>query len=223
MLFISIVGNIGSGKSTISRYFEKAGYMHIAEPVDENPYLERFYANKSRWCLSMEMDLQLAYHNAIKAAREQAPEFLVMDWGLPVVYVMNAYVREKLLIKYEYDTFQRLMRFLNTPIPDITFYLDVTPEECLRRIKERNRECEQDIDLNYLKNLDESYRNYLENFTGRVFFIKNETEAERLTEILRFMSQILIPYVNGGTVTNIVTYNDSGITSATIESDTTNK
>jgi deoxyadenosine kinase len=46
---------------------------------------------------------------------------------------------------------------------DFILYLDVSPEKCLERIKERGREFESSISLNYLKKLDTYYTNFINN------------------------------------------------------------
>ena len=50
--------------------------------------------------------------------------------------------------------------------PDVIVYLDVTPEESLRRIKLRQRECESGVTLEYLTSLHAAYDEFLRAVRG---------------------------------------------------------
>ena len=52
-MHIAVAGNIGSGKTTLTKLLAKHyGWSPRFEPVDNNPYLEDFYADMSRWSTS---------------------------------------------------------------------------------------------------------------------------------------------------------------------------
>ena len=41
--------------------------------------------------------------------------------------------------------------------PDISFYISTDVDTCFQRMRARNRECEQDVSMDYLKFLHEGY------------------------------------------------------------------
>ena len=55
-MHIAIAGNIGSGKTTLTRMLAKHyGWDAKFEAVTDNPYLEDFYADIVRWSFNLEV------------------------------------------------------------------------------------------------------------------------------------------------------------------------
>ena len=55
-MHIAVAGNIGSGKSTLTRLLAKHyGWEPWFESVDNNPYLEDYYRDIHRWSFNMEV------------------------------------------------------------------------------------------------------------------------------------------------------------------------
>ena len=55
-MHIAIAGNIGSGKTTLTRMLVKRyGWTPRYEPVDVNPYLEDFYKDMYRWSFNLQI------------------------------------------------------------------------------------------------------------------------------------------------------------------------
>ena len=174
----NIMGNIGAGKTSASDIFQNYGYYYSPEPVDDNPYLKKYYPNKKRWCFTMETHLELQYSNAMKLFKDSLHRFVVMDWGLPPVYVLT--MKEYgVMTQEEFDTFFDFRKALNTPIPDLSIFLDVSPEECMNRIIKRGREFEiKNLDLKFLREKHLQYERFLCDFPGKVIKIKNDNLEE---------------------------------------------
>lgn len=74
--------------------------------------------------------------------------------------------------------------------PDVIVYLDVTPEESLRRIKLRQRECESGVTLEYLTSLHAAYDEFLRDISRtthviRIDYSQFRTAEEMAKEIAR--------------------------------------
>ena len=55
-MHIAIAGNIGSGKTTLTKMLAKRyGWIPRFEPVDNNPYLADFYADMKRWSFNLQI------------------------------------------------------------------------------------------------------------------------------------------------------------------------
>src|SRR5690606_18906458 len=53
---ITIAGTVGVGKSTLTKALAEAlNFRTSLEKVDENPYLEKFYADFKRWCFYLQI------------------------------------------------------------------------------------------------------------------------------------------------------------------------
>ena len=55
-MHIAIAGNIGSGKTTLTKMLAKRyGWDPQFEPVDNNPYLEDYYKDMNRWSFNLQI------------------------------------------------------------------------------------------------------------------------------------------------------------------------
>ena len=53
-MHIAIAGNIGAGKTTLTKLLAKRyGWKAHFEPVDNNPYLEDYYSDMTRWSFNL--------------------------------------------------------------------------------------------------------------------------------------------------------------------------
>ena len=77
------------------------------------------------------------------------------------------------------------------PWPDLVIYLQATPEKLLKKIKEREKELEKDIELAYLLDLNEAYNRYFFHYkatpllvinTDNFDFLNNEADLRDLLE-----------------------------------------
>merc|ERR1712203_755610 len=73
--------------------------------------------------------------------------------------------------------------------PNIIVHLDLSPEESLRRIKLRSRECESCIPLEYLRNLHAAYEVFIADIARVIPVIKvdysNFRTAEEMAKVIK--------------------------------------
>lgn len=72
--------------------------------------------------------------------------------------------------------------FLCRKKPNLIVHLDVSPEESLRRIKMRNRECESSITLEYLQNLHSAYEAFIADIARMIPVIRVNYERFRTAD-----------------------------------------
>src|SRR5207344_848017 len=54
--FLAVAGNIGAGKTEITRRLStELGWLAYYEPVIQNPYLDDFYRDMSRWSFHLQI------------------------------------------------------------------------------------------------------------------------------------------------------------------------
>jgi len=169
---IIIEGIISAGKTTLAK--ELALRIRrpklFLEPVKDNPYLEKFYKDKSRWSLEMQYWLMAKRFKMHQDGIEY-------EWntGGTSVYDRSIYgdgIFAKVLneeghiddIGYKsYLQHKACMeRFLL--VPQQVIFLDVPVDLALKRIPKRNRDCEQGsaITREYLEKLRHEYNNLLQ-------------------------------------------------------------
>jgi len=77
--FVSIAGNIGSGKSSLTKLLsEEFGWIPYYESVTDNPYLEDFYSDMKRWSFNLQiyfLSHRFRIHNEI-IERKESVEFI---------------------------------------------------------------------------------------------------------------------------------------------------
>ena len=66
--------------------------------------------------------------------------------------------------------------------PNLIVHLDVSPQESLRRIRMRKRDCESTISLEYLANLYKAYEEFLSEISRIIPVIKVNYEEFRTPE-----------------------------------------
>eukprot|EP01139_Manchomonas_bermudensis_P003017 Amastigsp_a7027_21.p2 type:complete len:313 gc:universal Amastigsp_a7027_21:1040-102(-) len=168
-MLLILEGNISAGKSTLSRELGPLlGCKVFMEPTVTNPYLELFYADPPKWALKMQLWLlRQRYRMYIEALRHiyETGEGVILDRS---VFSDAVFADQGLIDKvispegYAYYLELRTQMLRCLPVPHVTLYLAVTPEECQRRIRhERCRECESGIPLEYLAGLDSCYQKFL--------------------------------------------------------------
>ncbi|EFA86673.1 deoxyguanosine kinase [Heterostelium album PN500] len=172
---IILEGNISAGKTFLStRLGELLNYKVFLEPTTTNPYLQSFYENPKKYALDMQLWLLNQRFKTYLLALEYSlvnDSGVVLDRSVFSDWVFAENCRKEGLISSDgftqYTTIRNKM-ISQIPIPNITVYLDVTPEQCLNRIQTlRKREFEQSIPLSYLQGLDGCYKSFLEEIKSK--------------------------------------------------------
>lgn len=204
---IIIEGNISAGKSVLcSQLGKRLNCRTFIEPSLENPYLERFYADKKKWALTMQLYLLrirfVTYVEALRLLFQEADvnkqdyKGVILDRSIfsDVVFAEQNFSDGNISkegMQYYWKVRDHMMEGL--PYPDLCVYLDVDPDICLYRInKVRQRECESGISIEYLRGLQDKYQNLLKDLE------KNKTKVICLNwnnfgdtdEIVEIVSQL---------------------------------
>jgi deoxyadenosine/deoxycytidine kinase len=206
-LFVIVEGNIASGKTELSRWIaEKYNLKLFPEPVEENPYLNRYYEDTKRWALTMQLWLLAVRFKMHREGVDTAwrsvtghnnTNGVVFDrsiWGDTVFEMVN-YKNANIDVEgHAHYRMHRDVMLEHAMVPHYTIYLDVKPEVCLERIvKVRGRSCEKDIPLKYLQQLNDEHGeliNELEKAGSKVIRIdwnefRDFEEIEEIRDVFR--------------------------------------
>ena len=148
---VSIVGNIGCGKSTLISSLETQGYNVFYEPVHKWYALKLFYDNIPKWAFALQIQILDSFHDVAKSniVVERSP------WESLNVFAKHL-VDNNLMSSVEMDILKSVHSKMGW-MPDIFIYIKTKPEKCIQRIKKRNRECESNIEDQYIKDLHDLY------------------------------------------------------------------
>lgn len=174
---IVIDGNIGSGKTTQLDLLEKKGWSVKREPIDEWP-LELFYKDKSRWALLLQMKI-------LQTLRPIHGTVIYERCLLSTRHVFWEYLAQKKLIRSEENDVYCVQYDKDAWYPDIYIFLSKKPEVAYEHIKKRKQAGDSGVTLEYLKDLDELYKNMIMKVPCRVHVINaHKTPEEIHKEIL---------------------------------------
>lgn len=178
--FIGIAGLIGIGKSTLANALgAHLGLDVHREPVEDNVYLEDFYADTGRWSFAMQVYL-------LNRRFQQHQEIIWRGRGAVqdrTIYEDSIFARVlvdmKLMHPRDYATYVELYRNLSNFMcrPTAIVYLHATPLACHERIKARGRGFESVVSLEYLERLYAAYEEFVANISRTIPVIRVDWES----------------------------------------------
>ena len=178
-MHIAIAGNIGSGKSTLTKLLAKHyGWEPRFEAVEDNPYLEDYYRDIHRWSFNLEVYfLKERFRDLI--AISQTDHTIIQDRTIfEGVYVfMENNKAMGNLSERDYETYMELFEQMMSLVrlPDLMIYLHASVPHLVDNIQRRGRDYEQTIQLEYLQNLNERYDDFIYNkYQGRVMTVEKD-------------------------------------------------
>jgi deoxyadenosine/deoxycytidine kinase len=167
--FIAVAGNVGVGKSTLTRLLsEHLCWEPFFEAVEDNPYLADFYKDMRTWSFHSQiyfLSRRLGHHRQIIAR----PGTVVQDRTVyedAEIFARNLYLQEHMTErdwKSYWGLYQTVITIL--PPPDLVIYLQASVPVLQERIRLRGRDYEQQIATEYLTRLNELYDAWVEGFT----------------------------------------------------------
>jgi deoxyadenosine/deoxycytidine kinase len=178
-MHIAIAGNIGSGKSTLTKLLAKHyGWEPRFEAVDHNPYLEDYYRDIHRWSFNLEIYfLKERFRDLI--AISQTDHTIIQDRTIfEGVYVFMENNRAMgNLSDRDYQTYMELFEQMMSVVrlPDLMIYLRASVPYLVGNIQQRGRDYEQSMQLEYLQNLNERYDDFIyHKYKGRVMTVEKD-------------------------------------------------
>ncbi|HSO12554.1 MAG TPA: deoxynucleoside kinase [Anaerolineales bacterium] len=167
--FVAVAGNIGVGKSTLVEMLcVRLGWEPFYEPVTENPYLEDFYKDMSKWAFHSQVFF-LTHRLRSHCKLGQHPGSVVQDRSVyedAEIFAYNLFLQGH-INQRDYQTYRDLYETTSRllPPPDLVVYLRASVPTLLNRIEHRGRDYERTITTEYLHGLNNLYEQWIENFT----------------------------------------------------------
>ena len=151
------------------------GWTPRFESVDFNPYLEDYYKDIGRWSFNLEVYFLKQRFSDLLQIRS-SNETIVQDRTIyEGVYVFTANNRDMgNLSDRDFETYMELFGAMTDVVrlPDLMIYLRASVPHLVANIQKRGRACEQGMQLEYLKNLNQRYEDFIYNkYKGRVLVV----------------------------------------------------
>ncbi|MGM0635599.1 MAG: 2-amino-4-hydroxy-6-hydroxymethyldihydropteridine diphosphokinase [Bacteroidota bacterium] len=161
--YIAIEGNIGAGKTSLATMIsEDYNAKLILERFKDNPFLPKFYKDQQRFAFPLEMSFLADRHQQLLDDISQYDlfsEFVVADYD----FYKSLIFAKVTLAEDEYLLYKKIfgIMYKELPKPDMYVYLYQNTGRLLENIRKRGREYEQDIQPEYLENLNDGYLNFI--------------------------------------------------------------
>lgn len=195
-MHIAIAGNIGSGKTTLTRMLAaRYGWTLKYESVDFNPYLSDFYDDMSRWSFNLQIYfLNKRFKDVVDISKNS--ETIIQDRTIyedAKIFAPNLHDMG-LMSSRDFDTYSDLFDLMMSLVkmPDLLIYLKSSIPNLVSQIQKRGREYEKTIRIDYLTGLNERYDKWIDSYKGHLLVIdadkykfgNKEEDFEAVTDMI---------------------------------------
>jgi len=167
-MHIAIAGNIGAGKTTLTRLLAKNfQWTPQFEDVDQNPYLDDFYNDMEKWSFNLQIYFLGSRFDQIKQIRESGLNIIQDRTIHEDAHIFASNLHDMgLLMTRDYENYLTVFNLMNSFVqaPDLLIYLRADIPTLVRQIKLRGREYESSISIEYLSRLNDKYEEWVKGY-----------------------------------------------------------
>ena len=177
-MHIAIAGNIGSGKTTLTKLLAaRYGWTPRFEPVDNNPYLEDFYHDMNRWSFNLQVYfLNKRFKEVVEISK--STDTIIQDRTIyedACIFAPNlhdqGYMSDRDFKNYT-DLFNLMMSLVKKP--QLMIYIRSSIPTLVKHIEKRGRGYEKSIRIDYLTGLQKRYDDWLSTYDGELITIDGD-------------------------------------------------
>ena len=200
LMHIAIAGNIGSGKTTLTKLLAKHyGWTPMFEPVEFNPYLEDYCADMARWSFNIQIYfLSKRFKDVVEISRRE--DTVIQDRTIfedARIFAPNLHEMGRMSdrdFQTYTDLFDHMMSLVR--LPDLMIYIRSTIPNLVAQIAKRGREYEKTMGIDFLLGLNRLYEDWIAQYPGRLIIIdgdnvKFEGNPEAFSTITEQIDQVL--------------------------------
>ncbi len=178
-MHIAIAGNIGSGKTTLTKMLAAHyGWTPRFESVDFNPYLADFYNDMERWSFNLQVYfLNKRFKDVVEIGKSD--EVIIQDRTIyedARIFAPNLHDMG-LMSSRDFENYSDLFDLMMSLVkaPDLLIYLRSTIPNLVAQIQKRGRDYEQGISIEYLTGLNRRYEDWISGYTSELLVVDADT------------------------------------------------
>lgn len=178
-MHIAIAGNIGSGKTTLTKLLARRyGWTPRFESVDDNPYLADFYSDMKRWAFNLQVYfLNRRFKEVVEISKSD--DIIIQDRTIfedAKIFAPNLHeqgnMSDRDFANYS-DLFDLMVSLVR--LPDLMIYIRSSIPNIVAQIQKRGRQYEQTIRLDYLEGLNRRYEEWIAGYRGQLIIVDGDT------------------------------------------------
>lgn len=194
MKHLAIVGNIGSGKTTLTKMLsDHFNWQATFESTDDNPYLADFYEDMQTWAFHLQIYF---LNNRYQQVRQ------IQSSDIPVVQDRTIYEdahifasnlhQSGILSERDFHNYYAMYQSIIGAVtpPDLLLYLKADLPKLQQQIQKRGRDYEADMDPAYLANLNDLYDNWIGRYDHSPVVILDMNEMDFVQHAHDFRSVV---------------------------------
>ena len=177
-MHIAIAGNIGCGKTTLTKMLaSRYNWTPRFEPVDNNPYLEDYYQDMSRWSFHLQVYfLAKRFKEVVEISKSD--EVIIQDRTIfedACIFAANLHdmglMSDRDYANYS-DLFSTMISLVR--LPDLMIYIRSSVSNLVQQIQKRGRSYEQSMRMDYLKGLNDRYEEWVAGYKGHLIIVDGD-------------------------------------------------
>jgi len=175
-MHIAIAGNIGAGKTTLTRLLAKHYKWEAQlEDVVDNPYLDDFYNQMARWSFNLQVYFLNSRFRQVLQIRQSGKD-IIQDRTIyedAHIFAPNLHAMG-LMTNRDYENYKSLFDLMESLVqgPDVLIYLRSSIPNLVSQIHKRGRDYENSISIDYLSRLNERYEAWITGYNkGKLLII----------------------------------------------------
>lgn len=177
-MHIAIAGNIGSGKTTLTTMLAKRyNWIPQFEPVDDNPYLDDFYDDMTRWSFNLQIYfLNKRFRDVVAISKSN--DTIIQDRTIfedACIFAPNLHSMG-MMSDRDFDNYTDLFNLMMSlvKLPDLLIYIRSGIPNLVSHIQKRGREFEKSIRIDYLQGLNTLYENWISTYKGNLMIVDGD-------------------------------------------------
>lgn len=196
-MHIAVAGNIGAGKSTLTKLLSKHyNWEAHFEDVEQNPYLNDFYEEMQRWSFNLQVYYLNSRFTQIQEINQNKKNVIQDRTIYEDAYIFAPNLHSMgLMTTRDFENYFSLFNLMDSFVnpPDLLIYLRASIPTLVEQINKRGREYEESIRLDYLKRLNERYEAWISTYDkGKLLIIDidNNRFPENQEDLGKIISSI---------------------------------
>ena len=177
-MHIAIAGNIGCGKTNLTKMLAKHyGWKPAFETVEFNPYLEDFYADMKRWSFNLQIFfLNKRFKDVVEIGKSN--DYIIQDRTIyedARIFAPNLH-DQGFMSDRDFDNYQDLFDLMMSLVkmPDLMIYIRASIPTLVAQIQKRGRAYEASMRIDYLQGLNDKYEKWISEYKGKLLIVDGD-------------------------------------------------